>query len=798
MRIGKSRFTSLFVSLALATSMMPAPALAEMGEEAAVAAKGEAMVVAASPAVRYRIGEEDAWRSVGTVDEAVARQDDDVWQQAPDALEVDVAGLDAKLELRTRADGQEWPEEWATSEEAQAVVAGGFEELQARLVGADAATYDVWYRVHVGERGWLGWARGGESAGTKGLEATVDGLQVVLVEHDAALPQDNAAAFVTDEDVAQTDEELPAESSPDQESSVAETPEVAGKTLTTEATSQADASKSAEGDQEKKVAETTDEGAKQEAVVAKSKEAESKDAKAKDAAGKANAKKATDAAKETADAKGIEAQATPTLTYQAHVQRIGWMDPVTNGRTAGTEGRSLRMEALRVSLPKGTDGGVAYEAHVQRIGWQGEVSNGADAGTHNQSLRVEAFRMHLTGKIASSYDIYYRTHIQKFGWLKWAKNGEDTGSAGMSLRMEALQIQLVPKGGAAPAGDGDCSLAFVTKPTLSYCGHVQRIGWQDYVQEGETAGTFGQSLRVEAIKASVDGHGLSGEVQLNAHVQRIGWQDWTSGFCGTSGQSLRVEAIQARLTGELEKTMDIYYRVHAQRVGWMGWAKNGERAGTSAMSLRLEAIEMRLVPKGWSAPGSTDNAYIDGNLVSKLGYQNPAGFYQVSSKNVTITSAASAPWNYVTPSRIGVWATRDECVETFIGRAQEYLGTPYMWNYSCAPGVGVDCIGLVYQCAYACGMDLGGGVGDTDFNPWAHWVTGSGGWHSHDANNFWDYGNVMHVSLSDRQRGDLISWAGHVAIYLGNDQIIEAYPGSVMYSSLWDHGSPRGCMRLFQ
>ena len=30
-----------------------------------------------------------------------------------------------------------------------------------------------------------------------------------------------------------------------------------------------------------------------------------------------------------------------------------------------------------------------------------------------------------------------------------------------------------------------------------------------------------------------------------------------------------------------------------------------------------------------------------------------------------------------------------------IQRAMEYLGTPYRWGYSCAPGVGVDCAGLV-------------------------------------------------------------------------------------------------------
>lgn len=499
------------------------------------------------------------------------------------------------------------------------------------------------------------------------------------------------------------------------------------------------------------------------------------------------------------DADGLTAQASaPVITYQAHVQSIGWQNPVTNGRTAGTSGQSLRMEALRVSLPKGTSGGVTYRAHVQNIGWQGWVKNGAVSGTSGRGLRVEAFKMKLTGAIAKKYDIYYRTHIQQFGWLKWAKNGESTGSQGLSLRMEALQVRLVAKGDSAPSSSGSFRLTFVKAPSISYRGHVQSIGWQRWVGNGEMAGTSGQSLRVEALQTRVKGTGLSGQIQLRSHVQSIGWEPGWSTKSGTSGRGLRLEALCVRLTGNLGKYFDVYYRVHAQRIGWMGWAKNGEKSGTSAMSLRLEALEVRVVPKWQAGPGSGENRYIDGKTVSKMGYQNPEGFYQVSSKNVHITSAATAPWDYVTPSRIGVWASRQDCINAFIARAREYLGTPYVWDYSCAPGVGVDCIGLVYQCAYACGMDLGGGTGYDDFNPWAHWTSGSSGWHSHDANNFWNYGRVMHVSLDDRQVGDLISWSGHVAIYLGGDSIIEAYPGSVMYNSLWAHGTPRGCMRLFQ
>ena len=77
---------------------------------------------------------------------------------------------------------------------------------------------------------------------------------------------------------------------------------------------------------------------------------------------------------------------------------------------------------------------------------------------------------------------------------------------------------------------------------------------------------------------------------------------------GTTGKALRLEAISVRLTGDISKYYDIYYRVHVESFGWLGWAKNDEMAGTSGYGYRLEAIEIKLVKKGESIP-STDEAY---------------------------------------------------------------------------------------------------------------------------------------------------------------------------------------------
>ena len=295
---------------------------------------------------------------------------------------------------------------------------------------------------------------------------------------------------------------------------------------------------------------------------------------------------------------------TASISYQAHVQNIGWQKTVADGAVAGTSGKSLRVEALRVSVDgAGTEGSVQIRAHVQNIGWQDWSSEG---GTTGQSKRVEAMQLRLTGDLAERYDIYYRVHAQNFGWMGWAKNGASAGTEGMSLRLEAIQVKLVPKGGAAP---GSTANAFRKAPaTVQYQAHVQNIGWQAAVTDGAVAGTSGKSLRVEALKVSLKNADYAGGVQIRAHVQDIGWQGWsTTG--GTSGQSKRVEAMQIRLTGEMANHYDVYYRVHAQNIGWMGWAKNGEQAGTAGYSYRLEAVQVKLVPKGSAAPGSTANRF---------------------------------------------------------------------------------------------------------------------------------------------------------------------------------------------
>ena len=133
-------------------------------------------------------------------------------------------------------------------------------------------------------------------------------------------------------------------------------------------------------------------------------------------------------------------------------------------------------------------------------------------------------------------------------------------------------------------------------PQINYQAYVQNVGWQSVVGAGETAGTTGQKLRIEALRINLNG------VEYCAHVQNIGWQEWKKSgeISGTTGNNLRVEAVRIRLTGSSADKFDIYYRTHVQNGGWLGWAKNGDPAGTAGAGLRMEALQIHIVPKGTS------------------------------------------------------------------------------------------------------------------------------------------------------------------------------------------------------
>lgn len=350
---------------------------------------------------------------------------------------------------------------------------------------------------------------------------------------------------------------------------------------------------------------------------------------------------------------------SPTVSYQTHVKNIGWQTNQTNGSAAGTTGRNLWMEAIRITTSgTGVSGDIEYSSHVKNIGWQNYVKNGETSGTTGQVLQMEAIRIRLTGELAQNYDVYYRAHVANFGWLGWAKNGEDAGTAGYVYQMEGIQIQLVRKNQGNIITGNAFFQKNVNNPTVSYQTFVKDQGWQGIRTNGEMSGTTNQNLWIEAMRMQVMNTSLTGNIEYSSHVKNIGWMNFVSNnnISGTTDRYAQSEAIRIRLTGQLSQFYNVYYRVHAANFGWLGWAKNGADAGSSGFVYQLEAIEVRLVPKGQSSPGGGVPFYNRNTLADPMiNYQAHLrnGGWQATKRNGE-TSGTTGQSSRVEAMRINV------------------------------------------------------------------------------------------------------------------------------------------------
>ena len=304
------------------------------------------------------------------------------------------------------------------------------------------------------------------------------------------------------------------------------------------------------------------------------------------------------------------------VLYQAHAQSHGWMDWTSEGEWAGTMGQRKRLEALNIKIVKESgnpgepaeplQGAITYRAHCQTYGWQEPVSDGDTAGTLGKSKRLEAIEISLTGELAKEYDIYYQVHAAGFGDLGWAKNGERAGSEGYGRSIEAIRLRLIKKGSPdAPVQSGRSFLSPTRKGTVTYTSHVQTYGWLDAVADGQVSGTQGKSKRMEAFRIYLEnpkdenGREIAGSITYQAHAQSYGWMEWQQdgALAGTEGKSKRLEAIRICLTGEMAERYDVWYRVHCATWGSLGWARNGEIAGTVGYHRSIESLEIRILPK---------------------------------------------------------------------------------------------------------------------------------------------------------------------------------------------------------
>ena len=419
---------------------------------------------------------------------------------------------DGSVQIDAHVSGIGW-QGWDTPSASEGGTTGqgrAVEAVRLRLTGSLAKDYDVYYRVHASNIGWMAWAKDGEEAGTTGFGRSVEAVQVRLVKKGDAAPSSDGA--------------------------------------------------------------NVDYAFKKKPM---------------------------------------------SLTYRAHVSNVGWQGAVTDGATAGTTGRGLALEDLKVSIDSSdySDGSaVQIDAHVSGIGWQGwDTPSASEGGTTGQGRAVEAVRLRLTGSLAKDYDVYYRVHASNIGWMAWAKDGEEAGTTGMSCSLEAVQIKLIKKGASHPDTTGYSHLEI---PTLTYSSQAKGA-WQNSVSAGEVSGATGKGISITGFSAKITSF-VAGGINYQLHLSNAGWTSGKSNGdqLSSATESNPVEAIKVSLSGDLATYFDVWYRVHIENVGWLGWTKNGAVAGSTGYGAHVQAVQVRITRKGAAAPGSIISPMLLGEPLS--------------------------------------------------------------------------------------------------------------------------------------------------------------------------------------
>lgn len=207
-----------------------------------------------------------------------------------------------------------------------------------KLTGDVATYYDVYYRAHVSNVGWLGWAKNGAWAGSN-TGVRIEAIQVVLVAKGTAGPGSGDCAI--------------------------KAPYFSNATVTYSAYVQGQGW-------------------------------------GPDVQNGANAGSTGSSLRLESLKASVSGSSVPSgsIQYSLHIQGTGWTGWSSNGAACGTGGSGKRVEGIRIRLTgdMARTYDVYYRVHSQSVGWLGWAKNGEDAGTSGGSKRAEAIQIRLVRK----------------------------------------------------------------------------------------------------------------------------------------------------------------------------------------------------------------------------------------------------------------------------------------------------------------------------------------------------------------------------------------------------------------
>ena len=97
---------------------------------------------------------------------------------------------DGSVQINAHVSGVGW-QGWDTPSASEGGTTGqgrAVEAVRLRLTGSLAKDYDVYYRVHASNIGWMAWAKDGEEAGTTGMSCSLEAVQIKLIKKGTSHP----------------------------------------------------------------------------------------------------------------------------------------------------------------------------------------------------------------------------------------------------------------------------------------------------------------------------------------------------------------------------------------------------------------------------------------------------------------------------------------------------------------------------------------------------------------------------------------------------------------------------------
>lgn len=139
------------------------------------------------------------------------------------------------------------------------------------------------------------------------------------------------------------------------------------------------------------------------------------------------------------------------ILYRTHIQDKGWETVwKKNGELSGTVGEWKRLEAIQIKLSGAypADATIDTVVHVENEGDLGPFEMAMSAGTEGKSQRLERIMFDL--KNLPGYTVKYNVQVENKGWLRdpndvssWFNNQESAGTTGEGLRLEGITIKLI-------------------------------------------------------------------------------------------------------------------------------------------------------------------------------------------------------------------------------------------------------------------------------------------------------------------------------------------------------------------